>query len=229
VLDNAASAETASGTGRCRRSPPAKAATRSQTRRPPCRKRAPVGSSMPMIIPARRSAGKRQHGGPPALAIMLGVSLTFVDAGGDRPPASGRDCCLVRRCKAPDTGATVTVVNPLPASVAGFFFRALPAARGNPCHIGHSLRNSVIPRPTTARSRSRWDRCHGTTWSQTERSGHKPATRPDRLGRSCRVGPGNFTPSRSQNPDLTLSRHPARAIARRLPPSIERRAPPVAG
>jgi hypothetical protein len=28
---------------------------------------------------------------------------------------------------------------------------------------------------------------------------------------------------------LTLSRHPARATARRLPPSIESRAPPVAG
>ena len=31
------------------------------------------------------------------------------------------------------------------------------------------------------------------------------------------------------DPDLTLSRHPARAIARRLPPSIEHRVPPVAG
>jgi hypothetical protein len=30
-------------------------------------------------------------------------------------------------------------------------------------------------------------------------------------------------------PDLTLSRHPARATARRLPPSIEHRVPPVAG
>src|SRR5215469_17747722 len=27
---------------------------------------------------------------------------------------------------------------------------------------------------------------------------------------NCRVGPGNFTPSRSQIPDMTLSRHPAR-------------------
>src|SRR6202171_1636934 len=36
-----------------------------------------------------------------------------------------------------------------------------------------------------------------------------------------RVGPGNFTPSLSQIPDLTLSRHPARATARRLPPSVE--------
>jgi hypothetical protein len=49
------------------------------------------------------------------------------------------------------------------------------------------------------------------------------------LGHSCRVGPGNFTPSPSQIPDLTLSRHPARATARRLPPSIEHRVPPVAG
>jgi len=36
-----------------------------------------------------------------------------------------------------------------------------------------------------------------------------------------RVGPGNFTPSPSQIPDLILSHHPARAIARRLPPSAE--------
>jgi SAM-dependent methyltransferase len=40
-------------------------------------------------------------------------------------------------------------------------------------------------------------------------------------GRSCRVGPGNFTPSLSQIPDVILSHHPARAIARRLPPSAE--------
>jgi hypothetical protein len=31
------------------------------------------------------------------------------------------------------------------------------------------------------------------------------------------------------DPDLTLSRHPARATARRLPPSIGHRVPPVAG
>src|ERR1700720_1959632 len=36
-----------------------------------------------------------------------------------------------------------------------------------------------------------------------------------------RVGPGNFTPSPSQIPDLILSHHPARVIARRLPPSAE--------
>src|SRR6267154_6877813 len=36
--------------------------------------------------------------------------------------------------------------------------------------------------------------------------------------RSCRVGPGNFTPSLSQIPDVILSHHPARVIARRLPP-----------
>jgi hypothetical protein len=35
-----------------------------------------------------------------------------------------------------------------------------------------------------------------------------------------RVGPGNFAPSRSQIPDVTLSRHPARATERRLPPSV---------
>src|SRR5215813_8718038 len=36
--------------------------------------------------------------------------------------------------------------------------------------------------------------------------------------RCCRVGPGNFHPSPSQIPDVILSHHPARAIARRLPP-----------
>jgi hypothetical protein len=40
-------------------------------------------------------------------------------------------------------------------------------------------------------------------------------------GRKCRVGPGNFTPSLSQIPDVILSHHPARATARRLPPSAE--------
>jgi hypothetical protein len=41
--------------------------------------------------------------------------------------------------------------------------------------------------------------------------------------------PGELHPEPLTEPDLTLSRHPARAIARRLPPSIEHRAPPVAG
>jgi len=41
--------------------------------------------------------------------------------------------------------------------------------------------------------------------------------------------PGEFHPEPLKEPDLTLSRHPARAIARRLPPSIEHRVPPVAG
>jgi hypothetical protein len=40
-------------------------------------------------------------------------------------------------------------------------------------------------------------------------------------GQGCRVGPGSFTPSLSQIPDLILSHHPARATARRLPPSTE--------
>src|SRR5258707_10724176 len=38
--------------------------------------------------------------------------------------------------------------------------------------------------------------------------------------------PGEFHPEPLTDPDLTLSRHPARAIARRLPPSIEHRVPP---
>jgi hypothetical protein len=33
--------------------------------------------------------------------------------------------------------------------------------------------------------------------------------------------PGEFHPEPLTDPDLTLSRHPARAIARRLPPAIE--------
>jgi hypothetical protein len=63
---------------------------------------------------------------------------------------------------------------------------------------------------------------------QTNESG------PDALAQACngligRVGPGNFTPSLSQIPDVNLSIHPARATARRLPPSIVHRAPPAAG
>ena len=38
--------------------------------------------------------------------------------------------------------------------------------------------------------------------------------------------PGEFHPEPLTEPDLTLSRHPARAIVRRLPPSIEHRVPP---
>jgi len=38
--------------------------------------------------------------------------------------------------------------------------------------------------------------------------------------------PGDFHPEPLADPDLILSHHPARAIARRLPPSTERRAPP---
>jgi hypothetical protein len=36
-----------------------------------------------------------------------------------------------------------------------------------------------------------------------------------------RVGPGNFTPSRSQIPDVNLSIHSARVPHGRLPPSVE--------
>jgi hypothetical protein len=36
-----------------------------------------------------------------------------------------------------------------------------------------------------------------------------------------RVGPGNFTPSRSQIPDVNLSIHSARVPRGRLPPSVE--------
>jgi hypothetical protein len=40
--------------------------------------------------------------------------------------------------------------------------------------------------------------------------------------------PGEFHPEPLTDPDLILSRHPARATARRLPPSVEIGAPPVA-
>ena len=60
-----------------------------------------------------------------------------------------------------------------------------------------------------------------------------PVIRPCRYASALRhsgtVRPGELHPSLSQDPDLTLSRHPARATARRLPPSIEYRVPPVAG
>jgi len=40
--------------------------------------------------------------------------------------------------------------------------------------------------------------------------------------------PREFHPEPLTDPDLILSHHPARAIDRRLPPSVGRRAPPVA-
>jgi len=54
-------------------------------------------------------------------------------------------------------------------------------------------------------------------------------TRTSSNRRDRRVGSGNFTPSPSTESDLTLARHPARATAQRLPPSIEHRVPAVAG
>jgi len=36
-----------------------------------------------------------------------------------------------------------------------------------------------------------------------------------------RVGPGNFTPSRSQIPDAMLSHHPARAVPERPAPFVQ--------
>ena len=85
---------------------------------------------------------------------------------------------------------------------------------------GHPLRMPGRPwrlRPSTAR------------FVTSPRTGY--ASRPNRAIDGIGLSPtrfaalpaatGNFTPSRSQNPDLTLSRHPARAIARRLPPSAE--------
>ena len=48
-----------------------------------------------------------------------------------------------------------------------------------------------------------------------------PNRRIGTFGRGCRVGPGDFHPEPLTDPDLTLSRHPARATARRLPPFLE--------
>ena len=45
----------------------------------------------------------------------------------------------------------------------------------------------------------------------------------NRAARESRVDRGNFTPSRSQIPDVRLSPHPARATERRPPPSVEKR------
>jgi len=41
--------------------------------------------------------------------------------------------------------------------------------------------------------------------------------------------PGEFHPESLTDPDVILSHHPARATKRRLPPSVDYRAPPVAG
>jgi hypothetical protein len=41
--------------------------------------------------------------------------------------------------------------------------------------------------------------------------------------------PGEFHPEPLTEPDVSLSTYPARAVARRLPPSIEHRVPPAAG
>ena len=41
--------------------------------------------------------------------------------------------------------------------------------------------------------------------------------------------PGELHPEPLTDPDLNLSIHPARVTARRLPPSVEYRVPPVAG
>ena len=55
----------------------------------------------------------------------------------------------------------------------------------------------------------------------------EPSTRMNRSVVPSR--PREFHPEPLTDPDLILSHHPARAIARRLPPSVDERAPPVAG
>src|SRR5262249_32306376 len=46
-------------------------------------------------------------------------------------------------------------------------------------------------------------------------------------GPSLPSRPGEFHPEPLTDPDLSLSTYPARATARRLPPSIEHRVPPL--
>jgi hypothetical protein len=102
------------------------------------------------------------------------------------------------------------------------------------CEVAKLLPSDTAPRPEDARrsTRSALGLISGFGTDLT-RSRISPRSvvegRPEATGRrqecrECRVGPGNFTPS-----PLTLSRHPARATARRLPPSIEHRVLPVAG
>jgi Transposase, Mutator family len=64
--------------------------------------------------------------------------------------------------------------------------------------------------------------CHASRGPASPLTGVKePRHQCARNDAICRVGSGNFTPSLSQIPDVILSHHPARAIARRLPPSAE--------
>jgi len=76
----------------------------------------------------------------------------------------------------------------------------------------HAARLEVVPFPVLSRP-------EGLTPFQKDCSAGLRISRlpvPD-----CRVGPGNFTPSRSQIPDMTLSRHPARAVHERPAPSVQ--------
>ena len=82
--------------------------------------------------------------------------------------------------------------------------------RGNPAGRGPTLMVDLTAPPARRRV-ARGVRC-----------GASPGPAGHQVGSSfCRVGPGNFTPTPSQIPDLILSHHPAHAIARRLPPSAE--------
>src|ERR1700730_16613153 len=63
--------------------------------------------------------------------------------------------------------------------------------------------------------------------SEVQRTCHEPVRRVDPTLMPSR--PGEFHPEPLTEPDLILSHHTARATARRLPPSIEHRVPPVAG
>jgi hypothetical protein len=71
-----------------------------------------------------------------------------------------------------------------------------------------------------SRSLARFDRSRQPSDTSGMR-GRPDVPEVPRKRRSCRVGPGSFTPSPSQIPDVNLSIHPARVIARRLPPSAE--------
>src|SRR6202022_346718 len=70
-------------------------------------------------------------------------------------------------------------------------------------------------------------RCEGSDAMGAKRTCRERRERLDPTKMPSR--PGEFHPEPLTEPDLILSHHTARATARRLPPSIEHRVPPVAG
>jgi hypothetical protein len=123
--------------------------------------------------------------------------------------------------------STFRLAPPHPAKKIKTHQRASLSQREHHCGFAHKLRRSnaaMMARRTAGPSilaHSR--RTAGGHPSVRNRStaDNGPVDPGVRQVSVCRVGPGSFTPSPSQIPDLTLSRHPARVIAQRLPPSAE--------